>query len=102
MDDCRYIPIYYIELNCIKIYFFVHPNAGTQSYEVMCDIMSNKQLISDIRKMSTQHQTSGLESYRSVVNYFAPKQLAFSFAGMQCRYAVVHMLSFLSIHASVT
>ena len=45
----------------------------------------SKALLADVPKLSPQHKTSGLESYHSVVNHFAPKLLAFSYIGMHCR-----------------
>lgn len=48
-------------------------------------IIWNKSLCKDIEKLSGNYQTSRLESFHSLINYFAPKQLCFSFHGMYCR-----------------
>ena len=60
--------------------------AGTKAYEGVYAILTAKALVADVRKLSTQHQTSSVEVYHSVVIHFAPKLLVFSYKGMVCRY----------------
>ena len=60
--------------------------AGTKAYEGVYAILTAKALVADVRKLSTQHQTSSVEVYHSVVIHFAPKLLVFSYEGMVCRY----------------
>ena len=67
--------------------FYVVTNVyiGSKAYELLTDIIFNKHLLGDIKKLSPSQQTSSLESYHSVVNHFAPKLMAFSYVGMHCR-----------------
>ena len=58
---------------------------GSKAYELLSDIILNKYLLDDIKKLSLSKHTSSLESYHSVVNHFVSKLLAFSNVGMQCR-----------------
>ena len=60
--------------------------AGTKAYEGVYAILTAKALVADVRKLLTQHQTSSVEAYHSVVIHFAPKLLVFSYEGMVCRY----------------
>ena len=55
------------------------------SFELLSDVILNKNLLDDIKKLSPSKQTSSLESYYSIVNNFVPKLLGFSYVGMQCR-----------------
>ena len=55
------------------------------SCELLSDVILNKNLLDDIKKLSPSKQTSSLESYHSIVNDFVPKLLGFSYVGMQCR-----------------
>ena len=66
--------------------------AGTKAYEGVYDILTEKALAADIRKLSTKHQTSSVEAYHSMVINFAPKLLVFSYEGMVCRY-MLHIAS---------
>ncbi|XP_065890016.1 uncharacterized protein [Dysidea avara] len=65
---------------------------GSKAYEKLYDILCSKTLLPDIKKLSSQHQTSILEAYHSVVNHFAPKLLSFSYHGLYSRLllAVLH------------
>ena len=65
-------------LTCINI-------VGSKAFELLYDVMSDKQQLEDIPKLSPLKQTSSLQSYHSVINHFAPKLMAFSYVGMHCR-----------------
>ena len=58
-----------------------HFTIGSKAYEKLSDIILNKRLYNDLKKLSPVHQTSGLEAHHSVVNHFAPKLLAFLMQG---------------------
>ncbi|XP_065907620.1 uncharacterized protein [Dysidea avara] len=64
---------------------------GSKACEKVSDLITNKQLLADVRKLSSHHQTSSFESYHSVVNHFAPKLLAFSYVGIYCRLLIAVM-----------
>ena len=51
---------------------------GSKACEKLEDVVLSKYLINDMRKLSSYHQTSSVESYHSMVNHFAPELLAFS------------------------
>ena len=68
---------------------------GGKAYEKLSDVVLSKSLMKDIKKLSPHHQTSSLESYHSVVNHFAPKQLVFSYTGMYCRYIASMIIKYL-------
>ncbi|KAG0419115.1 hypothetical protein HPB47_004353 [Ixodes persulcatus] len=56
------------------------------------DVVANKSLLKDLRHLSPETQTYGLESFHSVLNRFAPKSTAFSTKGMltRTRIATLH------------
>ncbi|KAK3107593.1 hypothetical protein FSP39_017919 [Pinctada imbricata] len=59
---------------------------GTKAYEKLQDIVTSRQLLKDIPRLSHGDlQTSAIEGYHSVINHFAPKMLSFSYHGMFCR-----------------
>ncbi|XP_052767644.1 uncharacterized protein LOC128208215 isoform X2 [Mya arenaria] len=58
---------------------------GSKAAAKMEDILLNKRLCKDIKKLSAGFQTSTLESFHSVINHFAPKMTAYSFHGQMCR-----------------
>ncbi|KAK0142910.1 hypothetical protein N1851_019148 [Merluccius polli] len=58
---------------------------GTKAAEKLHDIITNPTLVKDIKKMSSGHQTSSLESFHSVINQFAPKMKSFSYHGILSR-----------------
>ena len=60
---------------------------GTDAYDKLNAIVSNTRLVNDIKKMSPDTQTSALESYHAVLNFWHPKMLYFSWMGTKCRYA---------------
>ena len=81
------LPILHIQWQTVEVLVYILVLlAGTKAYEGVYDILTAKALVTDIRKLSTQHQTSSVEAYHSVVIHFAPKLLVFSYEGMLCRY----------------
>ncbi|XP_037502479.1 uncharacterized protein LOC119376867 [Rhipicephalus sanguineus] len=65
---------------------------GTDAYDKVCSILSNKRLLEDIRQMSPNFQTYGVESFHAIINRFAPKCYAFSYHGIlaRCQLAALH------------
>ncbi|KAK3725723.1 hypothetical protein QZH41_018911 [Actinostola sp. cb2023] len=61
-------------------------------YEKVVKALTNYSLINGIKQASPLSQTSCLEGFHSVVNHFAPKMIAYSYAGQYCRHilAAVH------------
>lgn len=55
-------------------------------YEKVHAALTNSRLISGIKQASPLSQTSCLEGFHSVLNHFCPKMIAYSFAGMFCRW----------------
>ena len=82
---------WYCSTRALKI-VIVLQLAGTKAYEGVYAILTAKALVADVRKLSTQHQTSNVEVYHSVVIHFAPKLLVFSYEGMVCRYMLYTIL----------
>lgn len=58
---------------------------GTKVYEKLTDIITSKQMLRDVPRLSPGQQTSSLEGFHSVINQFAPKMVAFSYHGMYAR-----------------
>ncbi|XP_071792349.1 uncharacterized protein [Asterias amurensis] len=58
---------------------------STLATEKLTSILTKTMLLNDIKMMSTTRQTSSLESFHSVLNYFAPKMNAYTYHGMTCR-----------------
>lgn len=58
---------------------------GSVAYEKLCSALNNSHLVKGIKQASPFAQTSCLEGFHSVLNHFAPKMIAFSYAGMYCR-----------------
>ena len=61
-------------------------NTGSEACERLCEVLTNTRLQNDVKKMSPKQQTSRLEAFHSLVNFFAPKLTVFSYEGMTCRY----------------
>ena len=64
----------------------------TKACERLTDIITRKQLLRDVAKLSPQHQTSAVEGFHSLILKFAPKNLIFSYKSMLCRLylAILH------------
>ncbi|XP_028518525.1 uncharacterized protein LOC110250843 [Exaiptasia diaphana] len=68
---------------------------GSVAHDKMVAELTKASLIRGIKQASPLYQTSGLEGFHSVVNFFAPKMIAFSYVGMYCRHilAILHFNS---------
>ncbi|XP_071498945.1 uncharacterized protein [Diadema antillarum] len=58
---------------------------GTKAFEKLSEEITKTRLVNDIKKMSPLDQTSSVEAFHSVLLYWCPKMLAFSYTGMKCR-----------------
>ncbi|KAK7502896.1 hypothetical protein BaRGS_00005845 [Batillaria attramentaria] len=58
---------------------------GTKLSVKLGEVLESRQMLKDVRKLSTGPQTSAIEAYHSVVNHFAPKMIGFHHHGMLCR-----------------
>ncbi|XP_052408653.1 uncharacterized protein LOC127953442 [Carassius gibelio] len=58
---------------------------STAACEKLTQVFLAPKLLKDLENLSSDFQTSGLESYHSLILKFAPKSVAFSFVGMLCR-----------------
>ncbi|XP_065066719.1 uncharacterized protein LOC135692501 [Rhopilema esculentum] len=65
---------------------------GTQPYDRLKTIILNHQVIEDVRKLSSDAQTSCLEAFHSLLNQWHPKMTHFSWLGTKCRHilAICH------------
>ena len=67
-------------------------------YERLCEALTNNSLVKGIKQASPLAQTSCLEGFHSVLNHFAPKMIAYSYAGMYCRYKEISFPIYSVIH----
>ena len=58
----------------------------SKASEKLSPLLTNNQLCKDVTRLSPLYQTSTLEAFHSVVIHFAPKFVALSYQGMNCRY----------------
>ena len=65
---------------------FVPFITGLEAAITLENIILEKRLLSDIRKLSPAYQTSTLEAKHSLDVRFVPKNVSFSYNGMQMRY----------------
>ena len=61
-------------------------STGSVVYERLCEALTNNALVKGIKQASPLTQTSCLVGFHLVLNHFAPKMIAFSYAGMYSRY----------------
>ena len=64
-----------------KIYFVT----DSPEYDLVVDIVENRNRLKDVKQLSPHHQTSGLEAFHSVINQFAPKMYHFHYRSMSTR-----------------
>ena len=50
--------------------------AGSRAYEELTEFVSKSHVLKDIKQLPGRHATSSLEAFHSVLNHYAPKQLA--------------------------
>ncbi|KAH7982285.1 hypothetical protein HPB52_003585 [Rhipicephalus sanguineus] len=58
---------------------------GTDAYDRLHAIVTSKRLLDDVRQVSPNFQTFGVESFHSIINRFAPKCYALSHQGQLAR-----------------
>ncbi|XP_065303899.1 uncharacterized protein [Dermacentor albipictus] len=58
---------------------------NSKAYERLQAIAASKPLLLDMPKLSTSHQTYGLETFHGLVIHFAPKYCQYSYLGMKAR-----------------
>lgn len=61
---------------------------GSKVYEKVAGILTNTQLMNDIKKLSSDAQTSCLEGYHASLNFWHPKMICFSWMGTYCRHII--------------
>lgn len=59
---------------------------GTEVYDKVVGICGKSQVLNDVKKLSSEVQTSHLEAFHSTLNQFHPKMTAYSYTGTYCRY----------------
>jgi len=69
----------------LSTYFYNFSLSGSVVYEKLCSALTNNSLVKGIKQASPFAQTSCLEGFHSLLNQFAPKMVAYSYAGMYCR-----------------
>ncbi|XP_077512495.1 uncharacterized protein LOC144123549, partial [Amblyomma americanum] len=64
----------------------------SKAFQKLQDIANSKALLQDMPRLSTRHQTYGLEDFHSLLVHFAPKTYHYSYLGMRARtqLAVLH------------
>ncbi|KAK7939668.1 hypothetical protein WMY93_002994 [Mugilogobius chulae] len=69
----------------ILIEFLKTPASGTVALYKVEKLLVNKRVLGDVKKLSSDYQTSSLEAFHSVIIRFAPKSVVYPFVGMMCR-----------------
>lgn len=69
--------------NSLVMFCFFH--SGSVALYKVEKLLVNKRVLGDVRKLSSDHQTSSLEAFHSVVIRFAPKSVVYPYVGMMCR-----------------
>lgn len=58
---------------------------GTTAYDKLKGIILKKSILNDVKKLSSDAQTSTLEGFHSTLNQWHPKMICFSWLGTYCR-----------------
>ncbi|XP_065885779.1 uncharacterized protein [Dysidea avara] len=75
----------FFSYNCLTICMLFNIGVDTKASEKLGALLTNTYLCNDMVKLSPKYQTSSVESFHNVIIHFAPKSVAFSYLGMQCR-----------------
>ena len=67
------------------VLIFLLSCTGTVAYEKLQTLLTNKTLVNDIKKLSSDAQTSSLEGFHATLNHWHPKMICFSWLGTFCR-----------------
>lgn len=59
---------------------------GSAAYKKLCEILTRPRLITEIRKLSNDHQTSTLEAKHALDNQFASKKTYYPYHSLMARY----------------
>jgi solute carrier family 8 (sodium/calcium exchanger) len=59
---------------------------GSKLSVKLLQVLQSRQMLKDVKMLSTGPQTAALESFHSIINHFCPKMIAFSYEGMTARY----------------
>lgn len=68
-----------------KVTFFIFAWLGTRQHQKLNGILMKTSILSDIKKLSPDAQTSSLEGFHSTLNQWHPKMICFSWVGTYCR-----------------
>ncbi|KAL0965555.1 hypothetical protein UPYG_G00282880 [Umbra pygmaea] len=65
---------------------FVHHQCllGSSALNRIDKVLTNKRYLGDVEKLSHHYQTSTVELFHSVIQWFAPKKVVFFFIGLLC------------------
>ncbi|KAK7919168.1 hypothetical protein WMY93_010452 [Mugilogobius chulae] len=70
--------------NITQYYDVWHLEKGTVALYKVEKLLVNKRVLGDVKKLSSDYQTSSLEAFHSVIIRFAPKSVVYPFVGMMC------------------
>ncbi|KAK3721668.1 hypothetical protein QZH41_013818, partial [Actinostola sp. cb2023] len=79
--------------NIVHYFDIWHLKKSSEVYDRVCKVLTTDSLKRGIKQASPWAQTSCWEGFHSLLNQFAPKMIAYSYAGMYCRHilAAVHI-----------
>ena len=80
-------PTFSMYIKCKNsIYIF---GLGTPPFDKLNKLLTEKMLLNDIKKLSSDAQTSCLEGFHATLNHWHPKMFSFSWLGSYCRYSII-------------
>ena len=71
--------------NSCTLHCFCFVLLDSTAHDKLVAALTKTSLVKGIKQASPLEQTSSLEGFHSVINYFAPKMTAYSYVGMYCR-----------------